>query len=787
MSTATLSSSATRSPQPVGGQTLLKLQIGPVQEFIGQARSTRDLWSGSYLLSWLMAAGTKALVEAVGGKREAVVSPCLKGQPLFELHEDKRPAPADDRASRPADENDELLTPNFTNILVAILPKDQAARIVRVTEKAIRDVMDEIADACWKKMGNSGILGTPADGPVFDARRKRFFEQVACFPSITWQLTPVPPDGRIETFLVDVPLEPGLRQKALAARDPDDGIKPDFFPAQTLRNAWQLDAVRQVREFHAWKGGGWVIGDGEGLANEKDSLTGREEAIVGGGGWWGTCIKPIVDEAKRAPALSDDRFLWPILFRKRHADDHYGALTLIKKVWHWAYLWESPWRLNALNTREHLGKQFPFPSTAHIAIHDPAKNREEWREAFAEEMTQEVEAEQHSPYFAVLAMDGDAMGKWLGGEFHGAGPTKAFREKLSERLSHFALNCARPIVEACDGRLIYVGGEDVLALLPADTALACARFLRLAYRGDGSFIPELQDLAKRLLEHHLGHGYEELPDRDKKKPEISAALSAAARGQLFRQAPNSQELICNRQWPHDPTNDRLLMLPGQIARQDGTEPPEVSCGIAIAHFKDPLQDVVQEATLAEKRAKNRLGRAALAVTLLKRSGETIEWGCKWNSGGLELLREIQAAVLAGRLSTRFPHRVTALLNRYRTDAWGAVATAPGFEAVADDVIAGDFLHVLGRSVPGADKDEEGKVAGPIERRFGYYLRGGRDDEGAIQWRGLRTDAGQPPDAQTKLDAIIGLCAVAAFLGRLESEALNPPINEPAAESAAVVP
>ena len=34
--------------------SLLKLQIGPVQDFIAQARSTRDLWSGSYLLSWLM-------------------------------------------------------------------------------------------------------------------------------------------------------------------------------------------------------------------------------------------------------------------------------------------------------------------------------------------------------------------------------------------------------------------------------------------------------------------------------------------------------------------------------------------------------------------------------------------------------------------------------------------------------------------------------------------------------------------------------------------------------------
>ncbi len=36
-------------------QALLKVQIGPVQEFIAQARSTRDLWSGSFLISWMMA------------------------------------------------------------------------------------------------------------------------------------------------------------------------------------------------------------------------------------------------------------------------------------------------------------------------------------------------------------------------------------------------------------------------------------------------------------------------------------------------------------------------------------------------------------------------------------------------------------------------------------------------------------------------------------------------------------------------------------------------------------
>ena len=32
---------------------ILHISIGPVQKFVGQARRTRDLWAGSFLLSWM--------------------------------------------------------------------------------------------------------------------------------------------------------------------------------------------------------------------------------------------------------------------------------------------------------------------------------------------------------------------------------------------------------------------------------------------------------------------------------------------------------------------------------------------------------------------------------------------------------------------------------------------------------------------------------------------------------------------------------------------------------------
>lgn len=78
-------------------------------------------------------------------------------------------------------------------------------------------------------------------------------------------------------------------------------------------------------------------------------------------------------------------------------------------------------------------------------------------------------------YLAVLHMDGDRMGKLLGEK-----KTKEEHRELSQKLAEFARESVPEIVGANDlkdkGRsaLIYAGGDDVLALLPLQTVLACA-------------------------------------------------------------------------------------------------------------------------------------------------------------------------------------------------------------------------------------------------------------------------------------------------------------------------
>ena len=115
-------------------------------------------------------------------------------------------------------------------------------------------------------------------------------------------------------------------------------------------------------------------------------------------------------------------------------------------------------------------------------------------------------------YYAVIAMDGDHMGRWLAGEktpalrrllhpklrayFEGLGDPRAeealdarrpvgpaLHAAISAALSTFATEVAPTVVAGHHGALIYSGGDDVLALCPVSTAFACVRSLRDAFSG----------------------------------------------------------------------------------------------------------------------------------------------------------------------------------------------------------------------------------------------------------------------------------------------------------------
>ena len=112
------------------------------------------------------------------------------------------------------------------------------------------------------------------------------------------------------------------------------------------------------------------------------------------------------------------------------------------------------------------------------------------------------------PYFALLVADGDRMGAAISeiGDMEG-------HQKFSSTLSKFAGE-ARDIVEKFHGVCVYTGGDDVLAFLPLDTCLRCARELHNAFGKLLEDYKSIKDQRSPTLSVGLsiGHAMEDLED-----------------------------------------------------------------------------------------------------------------------------------------------------------------------------------------------------------------------------------------------------------------------------------
>ncbi len=674
---------------------LLLFSLGPVQEFIAAARSTRDLWSGSYLLSYLV---SKILGDiALEFGPDHVLFPNLLDQPLIDLR--LREAIFDKHRfakntiwegfDYSGKQLPRLLTPSLPNRFMALLPaRDHEGNpIDEWIRSRIEDLRDELGDVARSV---SGYLAEHGVESVACADFDRFDRQVARMIEAHWQTVPVPSRlEELQEWLELLPPDTGeySPRKAFRAieamigqlKDQDVGPEHDLRTTSNWAGLNALlsflhDGAKAARIFDAWRGGRWDSGK----EFNKDALNGREEAVL----------------EVTAPKDQVERFCKKLEMSKGtlRQGELLGASTLIKRFW-----WQT-WLIKEriLGVRaDQMRKAHPMPNTRCVAAGRP----------FDSENEQDEPAGQDEKYFAILALDGDEMGKWISGSksppnghclspeakefFRKHAPdvlekpralTPSWHLQFSEALGTFSFHAAQRIVEAFDGRLIYAGGDDVLAMLPAKDALRCARALRGAFRGETA----LNELAKGSFTGN---------DKNRRSDRRTALFSIKQQGYLQLTSNASENRGEFAKLLSDPVDFQAL-VPGPAA--------DVSVGIAIAHFKAPLQDVVRAAQAAEKRAKRSpdeggLGRGALAVSLFKRSGEITEWGCKWSAPGpsdesradsasfrlLEML--IKELGPGGNLNVRFPHKLEGLLSAYLPASQ---------QTLGDEVFERDFAQVL---------------------------------------------------------------------------------------------
>lgn len=699
---------------------LLLFSIGPVQDFIAAARSTRDLWSGSYLLSYLISTTLATIAKDVGP--DHIMFPSLIDQPLIDHHLSEDIYSKVEFDGSPISQGfgfgtsesnlQKLLTPSLPNRFLALMPA-RMAHDDKPLEEYVKSRVEDLKSELIDKIASSvaGFLEEhPSNHLTFD--KNAFLLQVEKMLEVHWQLLPIPDsieeligsEKSLEKFLppdelggsgIDSPYTP--RKSILAILKMAKECPPQYSMGSTvgwgLLNsliAWLHDGVKSQRSFVAWREGRWESGK----SFNKDSLNGKEEAVLSINS---RDKKKIEEFCSNHLKMSKGTF---------KPGEFLGASTLLKRLWHHTWLVMN----DALGVdADQIRKAMPMPNTRSIAAGRPFAQDTSDNQAF-DEADGDTFADNKEKYFAVLALDGDEMGKWISGsksrkmseclspkaieyydkkakDFLDAprAVTPSWHLQFSEALGNFSLNAAQRIVESFNGRLIYAGGDDVLAMLPATEALSCARALRAAFRGEIA----LNELAKGRL---MGRGFNQVSDRS------SMLFNIQHDGYLQLHPQSGAKFGDQAKLLSDPVKFPVI-VPGPNS--------DVSVGIAIAHFKAPLQDVVKAAQSAEKRAKRRqedggMGRGAVAISLFKRSGEILEWGCKWSkenkedSAGYQLLHALIKALNQNKLNSRFPHKLEALLIPYLSGSQSVVSD-PSFESNFADIFAIELGHCLERN------------------------------------------------------------------------------------------
>lgn len=146
-----------------------------------------------------------------------------------------------------------------------------------------------------------------------------------------------------------------------------------------------------------------------------------------------------------------------------------------------------------------------------------------------------------------------------------------------------------------------------------------------------------------------------------------------------------------------------------------------SVGVAIGHKKVPFQDLVYAARAAEHRAKVKYDRNAFSLTVLKRSGEKLGWGFKWENGeandgrgnAIKLYDMVWNADKDANLSGRFPHKLAQILQPYDVQAKDAAAMI--------NVVKADVAHVWGRSLSSGGATDKVTSAAMPPSVVGDYL------------------------------------------------------------------
>ncbi|MGI9951582.1 type III-B CRISPR-associated protein Cas10/Cmr2 [Moorellaceae bacterium AZ2] len=435
---------------------LLHFSIGPVQDFVAQARKTRDFWAGSFILSYLSG---KAILEVIKNKGRPVV-------PQVETDENitDRLLIALQKISNGNKVTDGPTVPTLPNRFIARVPAGFDPRLcVEEVEKSWR----KIADAVW----HNYVAPIAAYGQGTSEIWER---QVNDFWEITWavgedmalldyrknwrsRVLPVEPGDKCSLMGNLQELSGFIRSKEREKQDAFWSALREKVGGHELEEGERLSAVALIKRLFplvAQEAIGWSV---QGEAQRYPS-TPYLAAVTWLSRVIRTCPEEVRHYAARAARLPKVKY--------REDPDRFQSIQSTLEQYPAAREFAS------LN-----GNCFFDASLANPNLWRDNENPAEASEKLRQELREKLRnfarktGEPPTPFFALLLMDGDRMGALL---------RRHEPERVSMALNLFSSQVPE-IVRRHDGVLVYAGGDDVLALAPLETAMDLALALREIY------------------------------------------------------------------------------------------------------------------------------------------------------------------------------------------------------------------------------------------------------------------------------------------------------------------
>ena len=660
--TSALASSAMLSEQ--NRASLMVYALTPVQDFVGRARKLRDFWSGSIILSWLAFEGIKAILQLYGP--DHVLYPSLHDQPLMDnllgemgmgkwISKEKKSGIA-----------------SFPNKFVILTPAGREEEIAGIIQTAIDDAWKTLCNATLARLEKTvgkedqyikelfkRQIGTYwehhwGSAPLVKGAERQEVEKLLYAKNIEaafsfWEDSQKLYRSTGEAQLYSVSHR--LAQAILAAgkahridyRSSEPGIKCDMFQEFEIVHYQHKDGDDhnpKPSEDPFWTDfrNKWKPESDFG-PTERLSAIGIVKRIA-----YRVCRKDMENHplqllfknAESFPSTTEMALTdwWNQLRNKAkgHTPDSVriaGELAVFES------------EKDASYAKRALAQWF-HDLEEQKNDNNPKHNPEEAKAARTIMQKLHPVRDIHK-YYAVLMMDGDRMGKLVNGDTLGSTwgsvlhPVLAERLKgdfesrfrqfwgermkqprlispavhaaISEALGDFALHTVPFLIEnKYGGRLIYAGGDDVCAVLPASSVLQAAREIAEAYC----------------------FGFVGI------KPGTQA---------------ESLQGKCN---PADYEKTGIHLGRGTDI--------SISAGIIIAHHKKPLGRVISRAHELLEQTKKQ-GRNGFMLEVDKRSGGGRTFYARWDNPGLidsfikvadalkEREKDIMSSSLAYRLDT----------------------------------------------------------------------------------------------------------------------------------------